>query len=356
MTEEELNEWLDARWEQILASFEDEPDEEIDQFIGSSVVSIRYAFFTQLLGKLADPERDLLCSQRGSQETVPSGRWDPRSFCARVVVPWVRRNHNVLGTSADPYVNNPLRRPRLDSDMGSLSPGSRREWEALVGLLADLESGGDLSAIEETLERCLKSIARRLRSQSVVYPVPHRISLAHVCELLDRYLAVADGGFRPLVVATALMRTLGDAFSIFTRVDSQGLNEADAASGSPGDVLCYGNEDELVLAVEVKGHDLTYVELETTILKARSSGVADILFASPDFARADRDAIEARVKDEFAMGSNLHQTSIVGLVKATFSLLGEEWRVSFINAICDELDARSTDPTDRVAFAELLED
>ena len=353
MNDEELNHWLDSQWEGTLSSFESEPDEEIDRFVGSSVVSIRYAFFTQLLGKFADADRDLLCLQRGSQEAaLADGRWDPRSFCTQVVVPWVRRNHNVLGTSPDPYVNNPLRRSRLDEGMESLR--NRGEWEALVAFLSELQSDGRRSRVEATLERCLKSIARRLRAQSVTYPVPHRISLSQLRDLLDRYLEVSDGGLRPLIVATALMRTLGEAFSIFTRVESQGLNEADAASGAPGDVLCFGTDEELVLAVEVKGHELTYVELGSTILKARSTGVENILFAAPGIASADREAIDTRIEAEFALGSNVHQISINDLVRATFGLLGEGWRVQFIREICEELDARSTDPADRVRFAGLL--
>ena len=353
MNSEELNDWLDSQWEQVLASFESEPDEEIDRFVGSSLVSIRYAVFTQLLGKFAEADRDLLCLQRGSQETATAdGRWDPRSFCTRVVVPWVRRHHNVLGTSSDPYVNNPLRRTRLDVGMGSLS--NREEWEALVRLLAELEADGSRSAVEEMLVRCLNAIARRLRAQSVVYPVPHRIGLNKLYGLLDRYLEISDGGLRPLIVTTALMQTLGEAFSIFTRVESQGLNEADVASGAPGDVLCYGADDELALAVEVKGHGLTYLELEATILKARSTGVENILFATPEIAFSDREAVEAKINDEFAMGSNVHQISITDLVRATFSLLGEDWRVKFIKSICDELDARSTDPVDRLGFAGML--
>ena len=356
MNDDELNKWLDSQWEQTLFSFESEADEEIDRFIRSTIVSIRYAFFTQLLGKFADADRDLLCLQLGPRDSHASvdGRWDPRSFCTRVVVPWVRRNQNVLGTSSDPYVNNPLRRPRLDEGMDSLN--NREEWNALVRLLVDLQADASPSAVEETMVRCLKAIARRLREQSVEYPVPLRIGLVQLCGLLDRYLEVSDGGLRPLIVTTALMRILGEAFSIFTRVDSQGVNEADAASGAPGDVLCFGPDEELVLAVEVKGQNLTYVELESTIMKARSTGVENILFATPKFASADRQAIEAKIANEFALGCNVHQTSIIDLVRTAFSLLGEDWRVNFIISICVELDARTTQPVDRIAFAELLTD
>ena len=76
------------------------------------VVSIRYALLTQLLGKVTDHSRDALSIQRGEADTAQAaGRWDARSFCQSSVVPWVAEAGQVLGTSPDPYVNNPLRRP-----------------------------------------------------------------------------------------------------------------------------------------------------------------------------------------------------------------------------------------------------
>ena len=354
MNDEELRDWLDIQWEQVLATYESQPDEEIDRFIDSSVLSIRYAFLTQLLGKHADPTRDILCLQRGRQEPGASlaGRWDPRGFCTRVVVPWVQRHHSVLGTSTDPYVSKPLRRPRLDRGMDSLK--NRREWDALVAFLAALQNSSDPTMVKDAVLRCLNSLARRLKNQQVEYPVPLRIGLDHLCEILDRYLEVASGGLRPLVVATALMRTLGKAYSLFSRVESQGVNEADAASGVPGDVMCYGEDDSLALAVEVKGHELTLIGLEATIAKARSSRVTNVLFATPGLASVDRESIEAKITEEFAQGSNIYQISIRSLARSSFMMLKEDWRVTFLQAVCSELDARSTQPSDRLAFASLL--
>ncbi len=155
-------------------------------------------------------------------------------------------------------------------------------------------------------------------------------------------------------MATALMTTLGKAFSLFSRVESQGLNEADSASGMPGDIMCYVEDDELALAVEVKGHQLTLTELETTITKARSSRVANVLFATPALAAGQKQAMEAKIAEEFAQGSNIYQTSISSLARSSFMLLGEEWRVEFLRAICSELDARTPQAADRMTFANLL--
>ena len=106
---------LRSMWNDVLGNPAEAPDPTIDQLIRCPVVSIRYALLTQLLGKAVDESRDALSIQRGDASTADeSGRWDARSFCSANVVPWVNESGQVLGTSPDPYVNNPLRRPRLD--------------------------------------------------------------------------------------------------------------------------------------------------------------------------------------------------------------------------------------------------
>ena len=82
--------------------------------------------------------------------------------------------------------------------------------------------------------------------------------------------------------------------------------------------------------------------------------MTNILFMTPDFASVDREAIQTKITEEFAQGSNVYQTSISSLVRSSFMLLGEKWRVTFLHEICSELDERSTQPGDRIAFAELL--
>jgi len=105
-----MRQWLDAAWAEVLEAGQKDPDDEVDRLVNSRLVSIRHAFVTQLLGKIADPTRSLMAFQLGEQE-AGAGAWDARSFCTAVVVPWVAENHNVMGTSPDPYVINPLRRP-----------------------------------------------------------------------------------------------------------------------------------------------------------------------------------------------------------------------------------------------------
>ena len=244
MNDQETAAWLRDAWQEALSSDLSEDDSDYDIVHRSGLVAIRYALVTQLLGKWADPSRDALCLQRGTLEgSKEQGRWDPRSFCSAVVVPWVQDADGVLGTSSDPYVGKPLRRTRLDDWNTPLR--QKAEWEHLVGLLESVQSANNSSATESALRRCLRSVARRYRELQVTFPVPQRVSLEQTIDITDRFLSERSGGERPLIVADALMRTVGRAFGLFDEVLRQGINEADAASNAAGDIMCLRNDDDI---------------------------------------------------------------------------------------------------------------
>lgn len=356
MTPTEAAHWLAQQWKHVLGGHLDDPDDAIDRFVHSHVTSIRFAVITQLLGKVAVPSRDLLCLQKGEAGDVP-GRWDPRSFCAKVIVPWVRDNQSVLGKSGDPYVNNPLRRPRLDKGLGNIRKSDRSEWAALSGFLDDLQSRNDAKENRRVFVRCLHSVARLLAKQTFEYPSPNRVSLDQLCNILDQYLEHSSGGLRPLVVATVLMQTLGHGFSIFSRVESQGLNEPDASKGMPGDIMCYGplgDSGQIKLAVEVKADEIRLTELQGSIAKARASKLANFLLATPGFRQNEVTKAQAALDAEFIQGMNVYQTPIVSLVRSAFMLLEEEYRARFLRGIGNELDSRSASYADKSAWVDLL--
>ncbi len=227
MNNEELSLWLRDRWH-LESECIDGDDPEADRLVNGRLVSLRFAVLTQLLGKLADPSRDVLCLQRGDIEgSCAAGRWDARSLCTAVVVPWNQENQHVLGGSADPYVNNPLRRPRLDQQTAALRDPA--EWDALVAFLRKASHTRDKAAVERAIRRCLRSVARRLHGQAVHYGVPPRVSLGQVIGLLENYLAAPSNGLRPLAAASALLRIVGTALGLFS-VATQGLHEPDRAT------------------------------------------------------------------------------------------------------------------------------
>ncbi len=349
LTPETARRWLDDEWASVLSSVDKAPDPDIDRFVDSNSVSIRYAFVTQLLGKVADHRRSLLCLQKGEAQ---DGSWDARSFSTAVVVPWVADNHDVLGTSAEPYASKPLRRVRLTSEMPDVR--AKTEWRNLVAFLDPLDREPP-EEIRRVFKRCLHSLARRLSRQSFRYRIPKRIGLHDLDALLERFLGEPSAGLRPLAVAAALFNVLGDGFSLFEEVRSQGLNEADTASGMPGDIVCYDGEGSVALVVEVKEIDLTLADFRASVRKATDaeSLLSNLLFAVPGTRKSDRAEIDTLTRSRWAAGLNVYRIDIGTLVRAGFALLDESWRTNFLRAVGEELDARG-DHAHREAWHSLL--
>ena len=352
MSNAEVRAWLDKEWVEALEANITKPDPPIDELVNSNTASIRYALVTQLLGKIADPSRSLLAIQQGASVR---GAWDARTFSTSVVVPWVAENHQVLGTSAEPYASKPLRREHLEREMPDVK--DKVGWDQLVTLLDKAEMRGDRECLVGTIRQVLRALVRRLAAQRFEYVIPQRVSLPGLCGMLGVFLSTPSGGFRPLAVATALLRTLGSAFTLFDRVESQGINEADAPGGAPGDILCYCHHEpeRICLVVEVKDMELTLSHVQASSLKAKRSdaGLTSLLFTVPGVHTADAEGVQALARREWASGLNIYTTSIVDLAKATLALVGEIWRLNLLRAIGDELDERQNQVARR-AWHDLL--
>ena len=344
-------EQLRAMWLEALADPNPAIDGGIDELINCDVVNVQYALLTQLLGKLTNHNRDALSIQRGDADTAESaGRWDARSFCQANVVPWVAEVGQVLGTSPDPYVNNPLRRPRLDA--GYEPRRNLPLWDRLVDILRVVQQRNDPEYTETQLRLCLVSLVRKYRELDVQFDVPQRISLDVAASLVAAYLAEPSGGERPQIVVAALMRTIGVRFGIFDRVARQAINEADAAGVRPGDVICYLG-DRQVFAVEVKDRTVMLQDVDTAIGKARRSDVTEVLFASAS-SQPDDPAISERVEREFGLGVNIYQLEIETLLRVVWTIAGEASRAQFLTLVGEELNDRVTQPAHKLAWQDLL--
>ena len=351
MNNREIRQWLDDAWKDAVDAGIMTPDPEIDALVNSNVISIRYAVLTQILGKIADHNRSVMALQ--SAEFV-EGAWDARSFATRVIVPWDRDNQRVIGNSSDPYVSNPLRRPRLDDEA---SVRDKEQWDRLAAFLSPLDAATD-EELQATFRRVLMSLVRRLAQQSFSYPIPQRVSQHHLENLVEVFLSVPSGGLRPLAVSAALFKVLGEGFSLFSDVRSQGINEADVASGMPGDITCYDHTGQICLAVEVKDVNLTLAHVQEASRKARQSGdgLSNFLFAVPGVQERDSTNIMDLAQRNWAAGLNLYSVTIQVLIGTIFVLLEERWRVQFLREVGRELDERQNQPARRAWHDLLSED
>lgn len=356
-------ELLEAHWQTVVteanATLELEyvTDAALRQGIRASVshkqVAYRFCLPVQLLGKLTDPNLDALRLQRRKGDRNDVTGWDARSLASKVVAPFNQRQENILGTSTDPYVGNPMRIPRMARD--DKSKKDVTGWNTLVGVLEQVESRGDAVFTEAVFREVLLEMFRRQKSLRFVYPLPPRISLESSLSLARHFLEEKSGGDRGLALCGALFDAIGIHFRLYAKVERARINASDKATGQAADLECVSDEGRVVLAVEVKERTLTLTDVEGTLRKCRQRKIKDIFFATPGVRGDEKPALEERITQAFAGGQNLYIFDFFDLSRSVLALGGEPLRITFVQKVGEHLDLWNTQPAHRQAWKRLLE-
>jgi len=337
-------------WNIVLNDEGSTASPEIRGLINSEQTAIRFCLPTQLLGKLVDPDLDTMCLQRG---TGGGGRWDPRGFATKVVVPWNRSNQNVLGPSGDPYVSNPLRRPRLDDGLEQMS--DRDQWDRLCAVLRVVEATNRPEHTEQVFLEVLSAIRDRLRELTFVYVVPPRVSLRQAEELVDAFLTERSGGDRGLAIVAALFETFRDRLNLYQEIRRNVINATDAATNSAGDLECIGSDGHVVLAVEVKERRIGDADVHSAVAKAREFLIHEMLLCTEGTVQAEQEAVSRTFASAWASGTNLYHLTIRELMRGVLPLIGESGIREFLVQVGAQLDKFSTQPRHRKAWKSLLD-
>jgi len=351
--------YLEQRWDYVAGpAFQADPhdfilDDEVKTLISSSLTSqsksYHYVLLTQVLCKIVDPSLDARSLQVSWGEP---GAFDARTVAHEVIVPFDKANHNILGGSSEPYVNNPLRVPAVIQEQRNKQK-EKTGWDVLVRLLGMVEQR-DEAFRKALFDQMLLEIYRLLLQTTFTYPTPNRISLKGTRDILETYLATRSGGERYEIVCTALFQTIGREFGMFDGVRREKVNVADASSGMSADIECW-SEGKVALLVEVKDRTLTLTQLDAKIDTARARKITELLFiAEKGKEQSDRNAIEERVEREFAVGQNVYILNLFEFAYSVLVLLGESGRVEFLRSIGAELDRSNAAYAHRKEWMDLL--
>ncbi len=354
---------LEAHWQTVVTEANATPelvyvaDAALRQAIRASVshkqVAYRFCLPVQLLGKLTDPNLDALRLQRRKGDRNDVTGWDARSLASKVVALFNQRQENILGTSTDPYVGNPMRIPRMARD--DKSKKDVTGWNTLVGVLEQVESRGDAVFTEVVFREVLLEMFRRQKSLRFVYPLPPRISLESSLSLARNFLEEKSGGDRGLALCGALFDAIGIHFRLYAKVERARINASDEATGQAADLECVSDKGKVLLAVEVKERTLTLTDVEGTLRKCRQRKIKDIFFATPGVRGDETAFLQERITQAFAGGQNLYVFDFFDFSRSVLALGGEPIRITFVQKVGEHLDLWNTQPAHRQAWKRLLE-
>ncbi|MDO8637280.1 MAG: restriction endonuclease, SacI family [Dehalococcoidia bacterium] len=337
---------LTNMWDKVQRSFGEETESKdavivqtlvdaISRSVNSKTKTYRYVLPTQLTAKIADPSLDCRCVQAGR---IRVGSFDARSICDSVIVPFDKANHDVLGGSPEPYVNNPLRVTEVTKEFRERQK-DKSGWDDLCFVLEKVETAKDFQFTEQVLEQTLIEVYKRLSTTHISYPIPKRISFRQTQKLLSDYLSVQSGGARIQALTCALLQTVGNKFTVFAEVRSSNINAADAASGQVADIECLDSNGNILLAVEVKDKELTINHIKDKLPNMRSKRVSEILFiAQNGVVKEEETNIEELTSKEYSSGQNIYIFSFSGFAESLIALLGEGGRRTFLENVGNTLD------------------
>jgi hypothetical protein len=316
-------------------------------------VTYRFCLLIQLLGKLTNPTIDCLCLQKKKGDPGDVTGWDARSLGSRVVAPFNRKQENVLGTSGDPYVGNPMRIPRMVR--GDKSKKDVAGWNILVDVLEQVEKKGDPVFTEAVFRQVLLEILRRQQLLRFAYPIPPRVSLETALALATAFLNEKSGGDRGQALCAALFDAIGSHLGLYAQVRRAAINASDKATGQAADLECIDPSGRIVMAVEVKERSLTLTDLEGTLHKCRQLEIKDIFFTAQGVTTEDRTSIDERISNAFASGQNVYVFEFLDFARSILAIGGEPIRRTFLSKIGENLDNWNIQPRHRQAWKTLLE-
>ncbi len=321
--------------------------------INHKQVAYRFCLPIQLLGEVTNPSLDCLRLQKKRGDPTDVKGWDARNLGSRVVAPFNREEGNVLGASADPYVGNPMRVPRMVRDDPSKKDVAG--WNTLVDVLERVETASDPSFALAALRQVLLEMFRLQQSLRFEYVLPPRVSLDWALALSRRFLEVKSGGDRALALCGALFDAIGIHFGLYTQVNRARMNASDEAIHQAADLECVNAEGKVVLAVEVKDRMLTLADIQGTLRKSRKRAIRDILFTCPAVRNEEKPAVDQFVAQAFATSENIYIFDFFDLARSVLALGGEAIRITFLRKVCEHLDRWNTQPAHRQAWKALLD-
>jgi hypothetical protein len=356
-------ELLETHWQTVVAEESAKPDihyvgdaalcQAIQASVNHKQVAYRFCLPVQLLGKLTNRRLDSLRLQKRKGDPSDVTGWDARSLASKVVAPFNQQQENILGTSSDPYVGNPMRIPRMVRD--DKSKKDLIGWNTLLNVLEQVESCADPDFTEAVFRQVLLEMFHRQKSLRFAYPLPPRISLEDALSLAQGFLEEKSGGDRSLALCGALFDAIGIHFGLYAKVDRARINASDEATGQAADLECINAEGKVLLAVEVKDRKLTLTDVEGTLRKCRQRKIKDIFFTAPGVRPDEQSTLDERVTRAFASGQNLYIFDFFNLARSVLALGGEPIRITFLQKVGEHLDLWNTQPSHRQAWKLLLE-
>jgi hypothetical protein len=181
-----------------------------------------------------------------------------------------------------------------------------------------------------------------------------RLSLEQYQALVNRLLQVQSGGLIPVLLSVAMLRTIAACYRLQWKIEWQGINVADRASGVGGDITVT-QEGDAILAIEVTERPIEKARVVSTFnTKIVKAGIEDYLFIYSSALPAD-DARQA-ARTYFTQGHEINFLQVAEWIVNNLGTIGAKCRMIFTQEIITLFDTRDVPSSVKVSWNDIVRD
>ncbi len=284
-----------------------------DAVFSSNTQAYREVLLGCVVAKLTDPKISIRQPYVDQGDAAFSGR----TLDEKVINPFLQTAQ--IPCSRGPYLAVFRRGVQFVlSTRGGLK--DKTGYDALLQIFDYIELQTEPSAVSDLLDHVLrKFIALREAADIQIARLP-RISLSQYGALLDGLLGTPSGGRIPVILVVAMLKTIKAVFRLDWEIEYAGINVADAAAGTSGDITVK-SAGVPVMILEVTERPVEASRVQSTFrAKIATSGVVDYLFLV-DLDRVSPDAVE-EARKYFAQGYEVNFVDVSTWVLMCLATMG----------------------------------
>src|SRR5487761_112634 len=250
--------------------------------------------------------------------------YNARTLDERVVNPFLQTHR--IPCSRGPFLNVFRRSVRFDEATRS-GLRDKEGYGALLVLITFLENTAEDAELEGFLHYLLFRFALLREAASIPLSRLHRVSLDQYDSFISGLLDIPSGGRLPVAVVLVTFQAIKEFFGLDWNIECMGINVADAASETGGDITIRQGEETL-LAAEVTERPVGRSRVTATFnTKIGPHGIEEYLF----FVRPGSADAEARrqAAQYFAQGHEVNFVEIKIWILMSLATMGRRGRDIF---------------------------
>ena len=315
-----------------------------DKIFESGTQAFREALLGCMLVRYLDKQIDIHKPYLKQGSDAYSGR----TFDERVVNPFLHEKR--IPCSKGPFLSVFRRSVPFSNGTGT----GIRDAEAFNAFLWLIDSVANETDNETILKSIRYLLSRfldlRATSEIGLLTLP-RISLEQYNEIITKLISTPSGGRFPVLLVKSIFFTIKEVYELGWEIEVTGINEADSASGSNGDITIRQGQN-IILSAEITERIVDRNRLISTFTtKIAHQSIENYLFL---ITSQPSDEVSRQIRQYFSQGYEINVLDMRNWMVMILATLGRKGRERFSQTLIREISSIEIPSPMKMAWNQII--